>query len=103
MRAKKFIRSGLHLPVRNLRETLDYYRDVLGFYDEWTWANEEGQVIDGGLRRDDMALLFAEDPAFVDIINSYKKSRLPLLWFVDNIDEVFLEFQGRDIVILQMG
>ncbi len=34
MKIKKFIRSNPHLPVRNLRETLDYYRNTLGFYDE---------------------------------------------------------------------
>jgi hypothetical protein len=29
MKSKKFIRSNPQLPVRNLRETLDYYRDTL--------------------------------------------------------------------------
>ena len=97
MKPKKFIRANPHLPVRNLRQTLDYYRDNLGFYEEWTWTNDEGKVIDGGIRRDDMRLLFAEDPEFVDVINSYKKSRLPLMWFVDNVDEIFSEFQKRKI------
>ena len=97
MKPKKFIRANLHLPVRNLRQTLDYYRDHLGFYEEWTWTNDEGKAIDGGIRRDDMRLLFAEDPEFVDVINSYKKSRLPLMWFVDNVDEIFSEFQKRKI------
>jgi hypothetical protein len=40
---------------------------------EWTWTNDEGKVIDGGIRRDDMQLLFAEDPEFVNVINSYKR------------------------------
>ena len=97
MKPKKFIRTNPHLPVRNLRQTLDYYRDHLGFYEEWTWTNDEGNVIDGGIRRDDMRLLFAEDPEFVNVINSYKKSRLPVMWFVDNIDEIFSEFQKREI------
>ena len=97
MKRKKFVRSGPHLPVRNLRETLDYYRDKLGFYEEWTWTNDEGMVVDGGIRRDDMRLLFAEDPGFVDAINRYGKSQLPLMWFVENIDEVFSEFQNRGI------
>ena len=97
MKPKKFIRTNPHLPVRNLRQTLDYYRDNLGFYEEWTWTNDEGKVIDGGIRRDDMRLLFAEDPDFVNVINSYKKNRLPLMWFVDNVDEIFSEFQKRKI------
>jgi len=97
MKAKKFIRSNPHLPVKNLRQTLDYYRDVLGFYDEWTWTNNEGSIADGGIRRDDMRLLFAEDPGFASALKNYEKIRLPLMWFVENIDEVFFEFQSRNI------
>jgi uncharacterized glyoxalase superfamily protein PhnB len=97
MKAKKFIRSNPHLPVKNLRQTIDYYRETLGFYDEWTWMNKDGDITDGGIRRDDMRLLFGEDPDFVNTINSYKKSCLPLMWFVENIDEVFSEFQNRAI------
>ncbi len=93
MKAKKFIRSGPHLPVRNLRHTLDFYRDTLGFYEEWTWGDK-----DGGIRRDEMRLLFGEDPAFTDAINN-QQNRLPLMWFVENIDDVFAEFKGRKIEI----
>ena len=92
MKSKKFIRSNPHLPVKNLRETLDYYRDSLGFYDEWTWANKNGELKDGGIRRDDMRLLFGEDANFA-------VSNLAIMWFVENIEEVFLEFQRRNIKI----
>lgn len=101
MKTKKFIKSSPHLPVKNLEETIKYYRDILGFYDEWTWTNKDGKATDGGIRRDDMRLLFAEDAAFIDTINSYKKSRFPLLWFVDNIDEVYLEFKSRNIELAE--
>ena len=67
MKSKKFIRSNPQLPVRNLRETLDYYRDTLGFHDEWIWTNNNGKETDGGIRSDDMRLLFAEDPYFADV------------------------------------
>jgi uncharacterized glyoxalase superfamily protein PhnB len=93
----KFIRSNPHLPVRNLRQTLDYYRDALGFTDEWTWTNAEGKITDGGIRRDDMRLLFGEAPDFVDIIESYRQSRLALMWFVEDIDQIYLEFWDREI------
>jgi uncharacterized glyoxalase superfamily protein PhnB len=99
MKTKRFIRVNPHLPVSNLRQTLDYYRDKLGFYDEWTWTNDEGRITDGGIRRDEMRLLFAEDSEFVEVINSYQNARLPLMWFVDNIEEVFSEFQKRGIQI----
>jgi len=98
MKPKKFIRCNPHLPVKDLKQTLDYYRDKLGFYDEWTWADKNGDIKDGGIRRDEMRLLFAEDPEFVSAINNHDR-RLPLMWFVDNIDEVFLEFQDKEIEI----
>ena len=93
MKDKKFIKSSPHLPVKNLKRTLDFYRDTPGFYEEWTWGEK-----DGGIRRDDMRLLFGEDPDFINTINS-EKHRLPLMWFVDNIDEIFSEFQRRNIEI----
>jgi uncharacterized glyoxalase superfamily protein PhnB len=94
MKTKKFIRSNPHLPVINLRQTLDYYRDILGFYDEWT----EGKT-DGGIRRDEMRMLFGEDPNHVQKINT-GTSRLNLMWFVDNIEEVYKEYQERGIEIV---
>jgi hypothetical protein len=93
MKTKKFIRSGVHLPVKNLQQTIIYYKQVLGFYDEWT---EGGK--DGGLQRDDMRLLFAEDSEFVTEINN-DSHRLPLMWFVENIEEIFLEFKEKKIEI----
>jgi catechol 2,3-dioxygenase-like lactoylglutathione lyase family enzyme len=91
MATKKFIRSNPHLPVKNLRLTLDYYRDTLGFSDEWTLGNK-----DGGIRRDELMLLFAEDDGFTRDINN-NEHRLPLMWFVDNIEQVFSEFKDRKI------
>jgi catechol 2,3-dioxygenase-like lactoylglutathione lyase family enzyme len=93
MKTKKFIRCGVHLPVINLRQTLDYYRDVLGFYEEWT----EGKI-DGGIRRDEMRMLFGEDPDHAKRINT-DSARLNLLWFVDNIEEVFAEFEEKGVAI----
>jgi catechol 2,3-dioxygenase-like lactoylglutathione lyase family enzyme len=93
MADKKFIHSGVHLPVRNLRETLDYYRDRLGFSDEWTFGAK-----DGGIKRDDLDLLFSEDPHHTNLIN-FNGKRLPLLWFVENIDAIYQEFKDRKIVI----
>ena len=91
MATKKFIRSNPHLPVKSLRLTLDYYRDKLGFYDEWTFGEK-----DGGIRRDDLKLLFAEDNDFTGDINN-NQHRLPLMWFVDNIEQVLSEFKQRNI------
>ena len=53
---------------------------------------------DGGIKRDDMRLLFAEDENFVNTINN-DKHRLPLMWFIENIDEVYTEFKEKQIEI----
>lgn len=45
-----------------------------------------------------MRLLFGENPDFINIVNT-EKHRLPLMWFVDNIDEIFSEFRERNIEI----
>jgi uncharacterized glyoxalase superfamily protein PhnB len=95
MKAQKFIKSSPHLPVKNLRQTLDYYKDKLGFTDEWTFGDK-----DGGIRRDDLRLLFGEDNTFTSDINN-NNHRLPLLFFVDNIDNVFKEFKERNINIAE--
>ena len=97
MKSKKFVRANPHLPVRNLRATLDYYRNKLGFYDEWTWTNDQGKITDGGIMRDEMRLVFAEDRDFVEVINSYQGAHFPIMWFVDNIEEIFSEFQNKGI------
>lgn len=88
---KRFIRSGPHLPVKDLRQTLAYYRDKLGFTDEWSFGER-----DGGIQRDDLRLLFAEDSSFTNDINN-KSHRLPLLWFVENIEEIYSELKAREI------
>src|SRR5919199_1390885 len=92
-KSKKFLKPLPHLPVKDLRLTLDYYRDQLGFTDEWTSGDT-----DGGIRRDDLRLLFAEDKEFTNDINN-RQHRLPLLWFVDDIDAVYAEFKNRDIAL----
>ena len=91
MQPKKFIKPLPHLPVKNLRLTLDYYREQLGFDNEWTFGHS-----DGGTGRDELQLLFAEDEGFTNDINN-PGHRLPLLWFVSNIDEIYAEFKSRRI------
>jgi hypothetical protein len=49
MKAKKLIRSNPHLPVKNLRQTLDFYREKPGYYDEWVFGDK-----DGGIQRDEI-------------------------------------------------
>src|SRR5690242_10404793 len=90
-KTKKFLKPLPHLPVKNLQATLDYYKSQLGFTNEWTIG-----TTDGGLCRDDLRLLFAEDKNFTNDINN-SKHRLPLLWFVEDIDAIYQEFKTRGI------
>ena len=89
--AKKFLKPLPHLPVKNLRLTLDYYHDKLGFTDEWMFGET-----DGGIRRDELRLLFAEDKNFTEDINN-KNHRLPVVWFVYNIEDIYTEFKQRHL------
>lgn len=91
MKPQQFIKGAPHLPVKNLRLTLDYYKDKLGFTDEWTFGDK-----DGGICRGDLRLLFAEDDHFTNDVNN-STHRLPLMWFVTNIDAIYKEFEERNI------
>ena len=93
MKEKKFVRANCHLPVKNLKETLDYYRNTLGFYEEWIWKEK-----DGGIRRDELRLLFAENTEYTELINT-TRNRLPVLWFVDNIENIYSEYKNKGINI----
>ncbi|HTE02299.1 MAG TPA: VOC family protein [Mucilaginibacter sp.] len=86
MKAKKFNRLSAFIPVKDLRETLNYYRDTFGFYEECTMGT------DGGLRRDDLRVLFGQDPEYTRQINSDQR-RFVLFWFVDNVDEIYREYK----------
>src|SRR5690606_14863204 len=93
MKPQKYIKATPHLPVKNLRQTLDYYRDTLGFADEWIFNSK-----DGGIRKDGLRLLFSEDSNFTNDINN-QTHRLPLVWFVENIESIYNDFNTRNIKI----
>jgi hypothetical protein len=45
MSAMKFIKSAPHLTVKDLKQTIIYYRDTLGFMDEWIFGEKDGGVV----------------------------------------------------------
>lgn len=92
MKPQKFHRLNAFIPVRDLRETLNFYKETYGFYEEWTMGT------DGGLRRDDMRVIFCQDPEYIREINNNTYSFV-LFWFVDNVDEIYREFKERGIPI----
>ena len=94
MKEKKFHKILPFLPVRNLRETLDFYKNSFGFYDDWTLGDK-----DGGIKRDDLRLRFGENPDHLKHINS-DEHRFELVWFVENVDEIYAEFKGGKLNIV---
>ena len=46
-----------------------------------------------------MLLLFGEDPEYTSMINN-QANRLNLMWFVDNIEAIYTEFNERGIEIV---
>ena len=94
MKQKKFKNLNAFIPVCNLSETLAYYRDSLGFCDEWTMGT------DGGIRRDDMQVIFCQEPHYAKVINN-GVYRFVLFWFVANVDAIYREFkEERKLVIV---
>lgn len=93
MKVTKFIGIGIHIPVINLQQTLGYYQNKLGFIDEWVENKKNG-----GYQRDVLRLLFCEESEFVNDINN-DNHRLPLIWFVTNMEEIFSEFKQKEIEI----
>jgi uncharacterized glyoxalase superfamily protein PhnB len=82
------------MPVRDLKETINYYRDQLGFSKEWFWEDT-----DAGINRDDLGLLFMQDKDFVARINSNER-HFEICWFVSNVDEVYNEYKSKGVNIV---
>lgn len=90
----RFSHAVPFMPVRDLHETIAYYRDQLGFHDEWYWEDT-----DAGIQRNELRLLFAHDPEFVSRINSNGR-HFEICWFVANVEEVYKEYQAKGIKIV---
>ncbi len=95
MSEKKFHQVVPFLPVRDLYETIAFYKYKLGFYNEWFWEES-----DAGICRDELSLLFTWNPDQVERINAEDK-HLELVWFVDSVDEICREFKNNEVEILR--
>jgi uncharacterized glyoxalase superfamily protein PhnB len=95
MPEKYFDHTVPFLPVRDLKETVGYYRDKLGFSNEWFWEDT-----DAGIERDGMNVLFVRNPKFLEAINTAGGDRgFELMWFVENVDDIFEEFKAAGVEI----
>jgi len=82
------------MPVHDLKETISYYRDQLGFSDEWFWEDT-----DAGIRRNDLRLLFMHDPEFVSSIN-HNGRHFEICWFVRDVDDIYEEYKKKNVNIV---
>jgi len=87
---KFFYKTVPFLPVRNLEETVNYYKDQLGFTDEWFWGSPP---TDAGCHRNDLSLLFNENPALAEKVEGFE-----LVMFVDDVDAIYEEFKSRSAI-----
>ena len=94
MKQKKIYKVVPFLPVKDLKETIKFYKDYLGFSNEWFWEDT-----DAGISRDELRLLFNRNPMHVDKINSSSQS-LEVCWFVDNVDEFYKEYKEKNVHII---
>lgn len=84
------------LPVKDLRETIKYYKENLGFTEEWLWGDPPS---DAGVSRDGLNLLFVENPEHLAMINT-EKHRMEICLFVSNVDVIYHEIRSKNVIIL---
>jgi uncharacterized glyoxalase superfamily protein PhnB len=84
------------LPVKNLEETIQFYKEKLHFTDEWYFGTP---ATDAGIGRDGLNLLFVLNPEYCNVINS-DKHRFEICLFVSNVDEIYRDIKSSNVVIL---
>jgi uncharacterized glyoxalase superfamily protein PhnB len=89
----KFWKIVPHLPVKDLQETIAFYKDRLGFTEEWFYGDPP---TDGGCRRDELRMLFGKASGPLTGIGD-----LSLVLFVTDVESVYEEMKQRGIKILQ--
>ncbi len=74
-----------------MQATLDYYCNVLGFSEPWTWGNP---VRDGGCTRNELKMFFLQNEALAQ-----QCIGLGLMLYVTDIDAIYEEWMKKGIPI----
>lgn len=91
-KVKRFSHTIPFLPVKDLQETIAYYRYVLGFSQEWFWGDPP---TDAGISRDDMKLLFGKNPEMVKHLKGFE-----IMMFVEGIDTIYEEHKIKGVTLI---
>ena len=88
VKAKHFYKIVPCLPGKDLRKTIDWYQNKLGFSEAWFWGSPPTDV---GIQRDDLRLIFGLGEPF---------KGLDVMIFVDNVDSIYQEIQEKKIRVV---
>lgn len=91
MPEKKFWKISPHIPVPDVIATVNWYKEKLGFSEEWYWGDP---VTDGGCRRDELRVLFGKSMAPFDA-----PGEISFILFVTNLDAVYEEVQANGLAV----
>lgn len=88
-----FISTTVILPVKNVRETTQFYKSMLGFEITGIWEIPEKNTEYGSVRREDVVIEFGEGR------KKYSGSGVCLI-HVNNADEIYKEFKSKGVEII---
>lgn len=78
------------IPVANIESSIQWYQDYLGFKLEFTWEDPPSYAI---MKRDNLAIHLAQ----VERDYQLQTPHPSLYVFVRNVEELYQEFQKKDI------
>ncbi len=87
----KFSHMVPMLPVRDVQNTIQFYRDELSFGDLWTWGDPTTEF---GLKRDEMAFIFSYDPQ-----RNERSEGLEVMVFLFGVNQLWEELSGRNVQV----
>jgi len=91
---KQFSRYVCVLPVKDLKESIRFYENQLGFSCSFTFGDPEYYA---GLQRDDVHIHITESKPPL-------KNTAPVLFFVHNVNKLYEEFAAKDInIVAEIG
>ncbi len=85
-------RSQPIFAVRDVRETVAFYRDVLGFQNEWLWGDPVGF---GGANWGDVGVMFNQQPKIAANIEGHEHH-----YWADEIDALYAMHQAKGAPII---